>query len=773
LLISVIIPPLGQWIKDLYTTYPIDAGQMFYVLSETPGYINQVVTQNQSINWLPIIIKTIYWGGVILVGIRFFRGLLKIYRLYQSGDKTPGKRFTLVTNQHYHLPFSFFHYVFISRQLPLKESYQKIIQHELTHVRQWHSLDIILTECLHIFFWFNPILHFYRKALQQAHEYYADACVLKTHSNKDYGQLLLDPTMSGLEIALVNQFFNSHLKNRIMMMYQEKSTRSALAKYLVSLPILVLALFIFSNSAIDSTTDPIPFKKEVKDAIVVAESIEDLSERVRGIMKQYQDVDDMPSDTINKYLNAIGKETGLVMELIFSERLKFSPNRERARVTGYLEHLDRIYKVPPIYTKLENLLKTIGGRWPLFMINGNLMYGDWYRIDPDKIISYSYISPEEAMRLHGDMAHGGIIDFLLTDFSKSEMDKVGVVIESAKGFKLEKDAVKNIDTPARFPGCEDISGQEAQLCAVERFNEYIADLMQYPEEAKKQGIEGTVMVRFLVTDKGAISNPTIINDIGGGCAQEAKYLVQSMNTISKQWTPAMKDGKAVTSLVTLPIIFSLHGEVTRKIFSGRHESNLAGDIKKPMPEVMENPELTKEMIALLSDFEINPRPIFVVDGQIMEKDSIRLKQDQIVKATLLDEEVAALKYETVNQRALEIYTGPNIQTSSEDMKPSEPSRKSHLISPAPKQDKISLITDLNLYPNPTKFDLNLSFKAPKGPLEIRIHDAGGQLLYKESIPDFNGSYDNIISNSQFVNGEAVISFIQDDQIQTKKIIFAK
>jgi TonB family protein len=297
--------------------------------------------------------------------------------------------------------------------------------------------------------------------------------------------------------------------------------------------------------------------------------------------------------------------------------------------------------------------------------------------------------------------------------------------------------------------------------------------MQYPEEAKKERIEGTVMVRFLVTDKGAIGNPTILNDIGGRCAEEAKYLIQSMNTMVERWTPATKDGKPVKSVVTMPIKFSLEGEVSKKEFSARHESSLEGDIKKPMPEVMQSPQLTKEMIALLSDFEINPRPIFVVDGVVVEKDSIQLNKNQVLKAILLDEEAAALKYETVNQRALEIYTGKSGLPEIGDLKTSEQPVIRDLATPNVKVANEPFVRDLHLFPNPAKFDLNLSFQAPVGQLEIRIHDATGQLLYKESLPDFNGSYNNMISNALFVNGEAVISFIQDEKIQTQKIIFTK
>ncbi len=281
------------------------------------------------------------------------------------------------------------------------------------------------------------------------------------------------------------------------------------------------------------------------------------------------------------------------------------------------------------------------------------------------------------------------------------------------------------------------------------------------------------MVQFLVTAKGAIGNPTVINDIGGGCGEEAKYLIQSMNTIYELWTPATKGGTPVKSIVTMPIKFSLQGEVSKKAFSARHESNLDGDMIKPMPEVMENPKLVRDMIALLSDFEISPRPIFVLDGKIIEKDSILLNANQVKKAILLNEEEAAIKYETVNQRALEIYTGTHVPATNEAPESTPVSSRKTQNTSGLNPSTQHFIKDLHLFPNPAKFDINIRFNSVAAPLEIRVHDTAGKLLFKETLPDFNGVYDQTISSKDFVNAEAIISFIQNDQVQTEKIIFAK
>gem|GEM_PF-4008099 len=166
--------------------------------------------------------------------------------------------YLVVESDKYHLPFSFFHFIFISKQLPLNQEVEKVLQHEELHANQWHSLDIVFTELLQVFFWFNPILIFYKGALRQSHEYLADAYVTQNHNKNSYGRLLLQQSTSGLEIALANQFFHSQIKKRITMMYKEKSKRSAIVKYLAAVPVLVAMLVIFSSNQME---DP-DYRKE-------------------------------------------------------------------------------------------------------------------------------------------------------------------------------------------------------------------------------------------------------------------------------------------------------------------------------------------------------------------------------------------------------------------------------------------------------------------------------------------------------------------------------
>lgn len=97
------------------------------------------------------------------------------------------------------------------------------------------------------------------------------------------------------------------------------------------------------------------------------------------------------------------------------------------------------------------------------------------------------------------------------------------------------------EEPASFPGGED------------EMYKFIAKNLQYPEEAKKKGIEGKVHVSFVVEVDGSITDVKVLRDIGGGCGEAAVRVVKSM----PKWNPAKQNGEYVRMLMILPFSFML------------------------------------------------------------------------------------------------------------------------------------------------------------------------------------------------------------------------
>lgn len=85
------------------------------------------------------------------------------------------------------------------------------------------------------------------------------------------------------------------------------------------------------------------------------------------------------------------------------------------------------------------------------------------------------------------------------------------------------------------------------------FIQYMIQNLKYPEAAKENGIEGMVMVTFVVKSDGSVENIEVIKGIGGGCDEEALRVVAE----SGKWTPGKLDGKTVNTQMTLPVQFRL------------------------------------------------------------------------------------------------------------------------------------------------------------------------------------------------------------------------
>jgi TonB family protein len=142
--------------------------------------------------------------------------------------------------------FSFFHHIFIGQMADLDEdSKNKIIEHELVHYREWHSLDILLVELLQIMFWFNPAIYLLKNALVEAHEYRADELSVKKGEEQLYCSLIARLALTGAGYHIANHFNKSLTLKRIAMIKSDKSN-TRWWKLAAFAPIV--SLFFFSVS---------------------------------------------------------------------------------------------------------------------------------------------------------------------------------------------------------------------------------------------------------------------------------------------------------------------------------------------------------------------------------------------------------------------------------------------------------------------------------------------------------------------------------------------
>jgi hypothetical protein len=140
------------------------------------------------------------------------------------------------------MAFSIFKYVFLWNDIN-EEKLEDILSHELVHIREKHSLDLLYFELLRILCWFNPLVYIYQKRISEVHEYIADAIVVQDKNKTDYYEKLLAEVFQTQQFSFTNQFFkHSLIKKRIIMLTKQKSRQILKLKYLVLVPLLIVSL---------------------------------------------------------------------------------------------------------------------------------------------------------------------------------------------------------------------------------------------------------------------------------------------------------------------------------------------------------------------------------------------------------------------------------------------------------------------------------------------------------------------------------------------------
>lgn len=197
----------------------------------------------------------IWAAGAVWMLLRFAWGLRTIWAMNKNAEKSEQKDgIHYVFTEKALLPFSFFNRIFISPNTEDDAEIATMITHEKAHVHGFHSLDILFCEALCIIFWWNPLAHWYKNAIRTVHEYIADDETANQFSRKQYGLLLIRHAQSGPALALANHFFQSPLKQRLVMLTKHASAPANRLKYALILPALTL-LFLFTQQSNISAQD--------------------------------------------------------------------------------------------------------------------------------------------------------------------------------------------------------------------------------------------------------------------------------------------------------------------------------------------------------------------------------------------------------------------------------------------------------------------------------------------------------------------------------------
>jgi bla regulator protein BlaR1 len=227
----------------------------------------------------------VYGLVALIFSFRLVRNLRSIFTKIPGNAVIPYQDSKIVLINEQLTPHSFLDYIFVHRQAYQEGSIEEeILLHELTHVRQKHSLDILFIEIIRVIFWFNPLFILYKKAMQLNHEFLADEAVVRTFNDTPaYQYLLIDKASQLCSPVLTSQFNFLMTKKRLMMMTRTTHPVKAFFKQLAIVTVTGISVFLFSNRIVTAQTPPkISSQKKATPSNAAGASEE--------VLKEYKDI---------------------------------------------------------------------------------------------------------------------------------------------------------------------------------------------------------------------------------------------------------------------------------------------------------------------------------------------------------------------------------------------------------------------------------------------------------------------------------------------------
>ncbi|MGN7889394.1 TonB family protein [Dyadobacter sp. 22481] len=214
--------------------YPSAAPELpviYEMSASTFAVIKEAPKERESWTWVQIL-TTIYTAGLAVSAALLARNIAQLVKYLRSGELIELEDCTVILIDSNEVgSFSFLKWIVINRN-DYENHFDAILRHEMVHTQQRHSLDILLIEILRTVFWFHPVLLLYKRSLQEIHEYLADA---QAPNREYYAQFLVAYALNAPVASLTNHFFKpSQLKNRIQMIYKNRTSKWMLGTYVAA-----------------------------------------------------------------------------------------------------------------------------------------------------------------------------------------------------------------------------------------------------------------------------------------------------------------------------------------------------------------------------------------------------------------------------------------------------------------------------------------------------------------------------------------------------------
>lgn len=460
--------------------------------------------------WLLGSLVCIYGGIVALLCGRFLVQLGSILWLAHTSKRVMIHETSVYALRKAAGPFSFFRMVFLHPESHSDKEMDEILAHEGTHVSQWHSIDVLLSELMCIACWFNPFVWLLKREVRHNLEYLADNTVIQSgYDSKSYQYHLLGLAHHQSVATLCNSFKVLPLKNRILMMNKKRSPGIVRAKYLIFVPLVGILMLLSNIDAIarlstrlTNEATALEEKETTKEVVVTA--ARPLPESPEENETVFTVVEKMPSFP--------GGDAELLKYIAANIRYpkESQERREQGRVIcsfivgrdGSVTHPEVLRSVSPLLDEEAVRIINMMPRWNPGMQRG-------------RAVAVKYTVP---------------ITFRLKK----------PAVEKKEERKVEK-TLRLAEVMPEFPG------------GLPELLKFIARNIKYPIEAQEAGIQGRVICRFVVDKEGNIVEPQIERGIDPSLDQEALRVVGLM----PRWTPGRENGRRVRVSYTIPVTFRL------------------------------------------------------------------------------------------------------------------------------------------------------------------------------------------------------------------------
>ena len=510
--LSLILP----WVKiqALQTTMPQELETTTVFLAQLNGVVLGPGAEETSflerISWPYLVLGV----GSILAAIWFAYKLIQIVRLRNRSIVENYKEFIKVTVPKSTSAFSFFRNIFMGADIK-KDKEANILAHELVHVKQLHSLDLLFFELARIVFWFNPLVYIYQSRVAELHEFIADEKAVKQNKAAHF-EMILSEAFQTQNISFVNQFFNKSLiKKRIVMLQKKKSKAVWQLKYVLLLP-LVLGMLVYTS----------------------CETNKENSELESGDSVSLTATKEIPFGEVDEVPDFPGCEDAVDKKACFQEKIQRHIRKnfhypEAAQEQGVQGRVSSIFIID-----VKGNVVDIRMRGP-----NELLEKETKRI----LTKLPQMQPGKQDGQPVNVPFSIPITFRIQGTDDEEINKeIQSFGERGKGWV----PFTAIDEAPIFPGCE--NSEDKRACFLENVQSHVRKHFNYPQEAQEQGIQGRVAIMFGINADGDIVD---IKSKGPSPILETE--AQRIIARLPKMEPAKQNGKPVDVIFSIPITFRL------------------------------------------------------------------------------------------------------------------------------------------------------------------------------------------------------------------------